>query len=230
MKKLNWKRIIGIFVLITLFFSIVYSVFQVITTPMVVEDGGHNRSDYILMLLQCCLGMLVFWLPSVLEKRLCFDMPNYMEIAYFIFLYCAIYLGEVHDFYYVIPRWDNILHCFSGAMLGAFGFTLVKILNDSEKIHVVLSPAFIALFAFCFAVTVGAMWEIYEFVGDSLFGLNMQKFRLADGTLLVGAEALKDTMGDIIIDSIGAFIVALSGYLSMIGSEKYKEFKKNKKK
>jgi hypothetical protein len=115
-------------------------------------------------------------------------------------------------------------------MLGAFGFSLVKILNDSEKIHVVLSPAFIALFAFCFAVTVGAVWEIYEFAGDSLFGLNMQKFKLADGTLLVGAEALKDTMHDIIIDSIGAFVVSLSGYLSMLGSEKYKEYKKNKQK
>lgn len=231
MKKLNWKRIIGIFVLVMLFFSIVYSVYQIIVTPEVaVVEGAKVKSDYFLMLVQCCLGMIVFWLPSVLEKRLSFDMPNYMEIAYFIFLYCAIYLGEVHNFYYVIPCWDNILHCFSGAMLGAFGFSLVKILNDSEKIYVVLSPAFIALFAFCFAVTVGAVWEIYEFAGDSLFGLNMQKFKLADGTLLVGAEALKDTMHDIIIDSIGAFVVSLSGYLSMLGSEKYKEYKKNKQK
>lgn len=230
MKKINWKKVIGVFVLITLFISIIYSVYQVIVTPGIVVEGEHNRSDYVLMLIQCILGMIVFWLPSVLEKRLSFDIPNYMEIAYFIFLYCAIYLGEVHNFYYVIPNWDNILHCFSGAMLGAFGFTLVRILNDSEKVSVVLSPVFICLFAFCFAVTVGAMWEIYEFTGDSLFGLNMQKFRLADGTELVGSAALKDTMDDIIIDSLGALIVSVSGYISMILNGKYREYKERKSK
>jgi len=221
MKKPNWKRIIGIFVLFTLICSIIYSSIKVITTPLSTTDL-HNKSDYLLMLLQCCLGLVVFWLPSILERKLSFDIPNYMEIAYFIFLYCAIYLGEVQNFYYLIPRWDNILHCFSGAMLGAFGFSLVQILNNSDKVSVVLSPVFIALFAFCFAVTVGAMWEIYEFVGDSLFGLNMQKFRLADGTLLVGAAALKDTMHDIIIDSIGAFIISVWGYISMRFNNKYK--------
>jgi hypothetical protein len=147
-------------------------------------------------------------------------MPDYMTISYFVFLYCAIYLGEVHNFYYVIPYWDNILHSFSGGMLGAFGLSLVNILNKSDKIHLELSPGFICLFAFCFAVMIGAIWEIYEFLGDGLLGLNMQKFKLADGTLLVGHEALKDTMYDIIIDSVSALVVVIIGYLTMFKKDK----------
>ena len=43
----------------------------------------------------------------------------------------------------------------------------------------------------------------------------MQKFMLADGTMLVGREALRDTMKDIIVDSIGAFISSTVGYISI---------------
>lgn len=216
MKKNRAKKIIGIFVLITLILSIVYSIIRIINAPEAgVGDEGHLRSDYILMLLQCLLGLVVLGLPSTLERKWSFEIPNYMAILYFIFLYCAIYLGEVRNFYYIVPHWDTILHAFSGAMLGAFGFTLVTILNDSEKVSVTLSPLFVCLFAFCFALAVGAVWEIYEFTGDSFFGLNMQKFRTADGTLLIGRAALSDTMKDIIIDSVGAFIVVIIGYFTL---------------
>lgn len=226
MKKINFKKSIGIFVFISLFMSIGYSIARIVSAPeslAVPDESTHLRSDYVLMLLQCCLGLLVIGLPSLLERRWSFEIPNYMSILYFIFLYCAIYLGEVRNFYYVVPHWDTILHAFSGAMLGAFGFTLVRIFNDSEKVRVNLSPLFICMFAFCFALSVGALWEIYEFSGDALFGLNMQKFRLADGTELVGHAALGDTMKDIIIDAIGAFIVSVVGYFTLIGKLKYKE-------
>lgn len=229
-KRINWKRAIGIFVFASLFLSIGYSIAKILSAPESVttpDASTHLRSDYVLMLLQCCLGLLVIGLPAALEQKWSFEIPNYMSILYFIFLYCAIYLGEVRNFYYAVPHWDTILHAFSSAMLGAFGFTLVRIFNDSEKVNVALSPLFISLFAFCFALAVGALWEIYEFTGDALFGLNMQKFRLADGTELIGHSALGDTMKDIIIDTIGAFIVSLVGYLTLLGKKKYKE--RNKK-
>ncbi len=218
-KKLNIKKIIGIFVFLSLFFSIGYSIVRIINVPAGTA-AEHQRSDYVLMLLQCLLGLVVIGLPSFLEKKWSFEIPNYMSILYFLFLYCAIYLGEVRNFYYVVPHWDTILHAFSGAMLGAFGFTLVSILNDSSKVKVALSPLFVCLFAFCFAVAVGALWEIYEFTGDSLFGLNMQKFRTADGMLLIGRAALSDTMKDIIIDSVGALVVVAIGYLTMLKRKK----------
>ncbi len=217
-KKMNIKKLIGVFVFLSLLFSIGYAIVRIANTPAVAApgSGAHLRSDYVLMLLQCLLGLIVIGLPSFLEKKWSFEIPNYMCILYFIFLYCAIYLGEVRNFYYVVPHWDTILHAFSGAMLGAFGFTLVSILNDSSKVKVTLSPLFVCLFAFCFAVAVGALWEIYEFAGDGLFGLNMQKFRTAEGNILIGHDALSDTMKDLIIDSVGALLVVVIGYLTML--------------
>ena len=231
-KKVNRKKIIGFIVFISLLFSIGYSILKIITVseaPANANAHTHLRSDYVLMLLQCLLGLIVLGLPRLLERRWSFEIPNYMTTLYFIFLYCAIYLGEVHNFYYVIPHWDDILHAFSGAMLGALGFSLVTILNDSEKTKVSLSPLFVALFAFCFALAAGAVWEVYEFAGDGLFGLNMQKFRLADGTVLSGHAALSDTMYDIIIDALAAFSVSVIGYLSLIGRIKYNKRKTHKK-
>ena len=218
--KQSLRKKTGFVVYITLFVSIIYSVYKIFTTSSVSTDiTGPLRSDYILMLLQCMLGLGVLSLPSLLERKFSFEIPNCMSIAYFVFLYFAIYLGEVRQFYYLIPCWDDILHCFSGAMLGALGFSLVSILNDSKNVKVELNPYFICLFAFCFAIASGAIWEIYEFMGDSLFGLNMQKFRLSDGTLLVGSDALSDTMFDIIIDTVGALVVVIAAALSTKGKK-----------
>ena len=138
----------------------------------------------------------------------------------------------MRDFYYVIPSWDTILHSMSGLMLGFFGFSLVDILNNTNK-RVTLSPFFIAFFAFAFAITVGVIWEVYEFSADGIFGTNMQKYKLQDGTQLIGREALKDTMEDLIVDGGSALVSSVIGYISL----KYKKgwindlrikFKKNK--
>ena len=122
--------------------------------------------------------------PSLIQRRWELTIPNYMFLLYYAFLFCAIFLGEVWDFYHRIPFWDLILHAFSGAMLGALGFSLVSMLNDADNIRFQLSPLFVALFAFCFALAAGTIWEIYEFVVDRILGLNMQKYMLADAGVL----------------------------------------------
>ena len=81
-------------------------------------------------------------------------------------------------------------------MIGALGFSIVTLLNKTEKVPMELSPLFVALFSFCFAVTLGVVWEFYEYTFDGLLGLNMQKFALENGTLLIGRAALADTMMD----------------------------------
>ena len=86
------------------------------------QDGSNFerlKSDYVLMLVQCVLGMVVLLLPSVIARRLKIEIPSGMMILFVIFLYCAIYLGEVRSFYYHIQSWDTVLHWFSGAMIGA---------------------------------------------------------------------------------------------------------------
>lgn len=210
--------ILGTILFITLALSVVYSLVRMLTTadvPLGQDVVANSRSDYTLMLIQCVLGLCVLGLPSLVSHKWKLGIPNFIYIMYYVFLYCAIFLGEVLDFYYLVPHWDTILHFFSGAMLGALGFILVNWLNDSDKVRVSLSPMFISLFAFCFALSCGAMWEIYEFTFDGVLGLNMQKFVAASGDVLAGRAALMDTMKDIIVDALAALMMAFIGYINL---------------
>jgi hypothetical protein len=217
-KKSNAKDVIAWIVFITLCVSILFVTYRLIVMPSrIINETVETRSksDYVLMLVQCMLGLVIFLLPNILMRKKLIFLPDSFLIAYFIFLYCAIYLGEVRNFYHIIPQWDTILHTFSGIMLGMFGFSVVMLLNDIEVANVNLSPLFIAIFAFCFASTLDVIWEIYEFTMDGLLGLNMQKFRMPDGTLLAGHEALRDTLKDLVVDLFGAAGVSVIGFIMM---------------
>ena len=221
-RKINWQKIFSIFVLFSLSASIVFLMISMVLAPVNNIDGEpfiRVKSDYVLMLVQCILGVVAMLMPSFLKKKLKLEIPSSMIFLYTIFLYCAIYLGEVKSFYYQVPHWDTILHTFSGAMLGALGFLFVTLLNKNEKVQMNLSPLFVVDFSFCFAVTLGVFWEIYEFTFDGILGLNMQKFALENGNLLLGRAALTDTMKDLIVDCLGAFIMCIIGYISL----KYKK-------
>lgn len=225
-------RMMGIFLLVTLICSVIYSFVRFLMAPTEPPDDQtftKVKTDYLLMLVQCLLGTLVMMLPSILAKKFKVVVPNTIVILYYIFLYCAIYLGEIHNFYYIIPHWDTVLHAFSGAMLGALGFILVDLLNKDKNIRVSLSPFFVAVFAFCFALAIGSLWEVYEFTFDAILGLNMQKHTTETGVALVGVQALSDTMKDIIVDAASALVVAILGYVSekksrqTVGEEIYKK-------
>jgi hypothetical protein len=204
-------------VLLMLTISIVYAVYMFINAPSGIAQNEYERvkSDYVLMILQCVVGSIIIFLPSKVEHIFHVDIPDLMEIIYFIFLFCAIYLGEVRNFYYRISYWDLILHCFSAAMLGTVGFMIVNILNSSDRINIQLSPFFVALFAFSFAISCGTIWEVYEFVADGLLQTNMQKFITSNGTVLVGRGAIVDTMEDIIVDVLGALAITMIGYFDL---------------
>lgn len=217
-RSISWKKLIGILLFLSLLFSIGYAVACMIRSPSVAPPGDPHakvKSDYTLMLVQCMTAILVMFLPSALERRVRLEIPNYMVVLYFAFLYCAVYLGEVRNFYYAVPHWDTILHGFSGAMLGALGFVLVNLLNDAPNVKMSLSPGFVAFFAFCFALACGAVWEIYEYLMDGLLHMNMQHFAIEDGTPLMGRAALLDTMKDLIVDALGALVIAVIGYFPL---------------
>lgn len=217
-KKAGWTRIIFFAVLFTLAASAVYAAVQLVRAPAGLVEGVDYekvKSDYVLMLLQCGAGTIVMFLPSMVERKLRIEIPGPMYLVFVLFLYAAVYLGEVRSFYYRFESWDSILHTFSGITLGALGFSIVNILNESAGSKVRLSPFFVALFAFCFAATLGVLWEIYEFTADAFLKVNMQKIMLEDGTMLVGREALRDTMTDLIVDCLGALGTSVAGYVSL---------------
>lgn len=215
-KQKRTARNLYIFVMCSFIIPIGYLIVRLITWDGDTLAGGYrSRADYSLMLVQCLLGVIVMHIPSLLAKKFRFHLPMVLYSLYIVFLYCAIFLGEVRSFYYLVPHWDVILHSMSSFMAGLFGVMMIQILNRDEHIVFKLSPFFVAMFSFCFAIAIGSVWEIYEFSFDGLLGLNMQKFLLSDGTPLVGRAALQDTMKDIIVDTIGALIASCIGYIAV---------------
>ena len=217
------REIVAMILFATLIFSVVYSLVRFLLAPEELADGAEFeklKSDYLLMLTQCTLGLAVMMIPTIITRHFKLMVPGVMCILYYVFLYCAIFLGEIFSFYYRIPIWDSILHAMSAAMLSTLGFILVDWLNKDDHVKLSMNPLFVSLFAFSFALMIGTLWEIYEFSFDSILGLNMQKARLENGTPLVGNAALTDTMKDLIIDALAALLVAIIGLFTNLKRKK----------
>ena len=151
-------------------------------------------------MMETLIILSITFLPIVLNARFQVKIPHEFETLAILFICLSLFFGEVLDFYNRYWWWDIVLHTSSGFLLGITGFLLVYVLNEDEAINLDLSPGFISLFAFMFAMGFGAIWEIFEFIMDEVFGLNMQK------------SGLQDTMWDLIVDAIGALIISVLGY------------------
>lgn len=126
-------------------------------------------------LLTCALTEVLFLAPPFIEKSFHLRLPSVMEVAVMIFIFCAEVLGEIGCFYIRFPVWDTMLHTINGFLFAAFGFCLADLLNETPKAKFHLSPPFLALVAFCFSMTIGIIWEFFEFSMDHIFVLDMQK-------------------------------------------------------
>lgn len=122
----------------------------------------------------CVLSLLLFLLPAFLQKQMKIEFPPLFQAIIFGFIYAAEILGEVDHYYVIIPGWDTMLHTINGFLCAAIGFSLIYLLNRGSK-HFNLSPFYLTLVAFCFSMTVGVIWEFFEFTMDQFFALDMQK-------------------------------------------------------
>ena len=68
-----------------------------------------------------------------------------------------------------------MLHTMNGFLAAAIGFCLVDLLNRNGNFSFQLSPVYMAVVAFCFSMTIGVLWEFFEFGMDMIFRLDMQK-------------------------------------------------------
>lgn len=123
----------------------------------------------------CLLVLFLFLLPSVLERRLGISFPSGLQIVIMIHIFAAEILGEIGCYYVRVPWWDTVVHTVWGFLCAAIGYALVDILNRKDSTHFHLSPAFLAVVAFCFSMTIGVLWEFIEFAADRIFMLDMQK-------------------------------------------------------
>lgn len=122
----------------------------------------------------CLLSLLLFTIPTIIEDRLKIKLPSVLESIIYLFIFSAEILGEINNFYGMIPYWDTILHTLNGFLAAGIGFSLIDLLNKNSK-RVKLSPAYVAIVAFCFSMTIGVLWEFFEFGADKYFNLDMQK-------------------------------------------------------
>lgn len=204
-------------VMISFIFSLIY-----VPLRAILDDAYRENTEYKIMIFQTLFGLIIVNLPSFLTKRFMWKIPKAFSVIFMIFLWGAIFAGEVWEFYYRIPLWDDVLHLISSMMAGALGFSLIDILNNDKRHNIVnLSPFFVAVFSVAFAVLIGVLWEIYEYTFDGILGLNMQKFAEEAANTgevlrnLNGRQALEDTMTDLIADTLGATVIATFGYVSL---------------
>lgn len=152
--------------------------------------------------------------PAMLGRHFRVTVPAEFQLLAVLFMFASLFLGEIRRYYDRIWWWDIALHTSSGLLLGLFGFLLIYVLNQNRRIELHLRPGFMALFAFLFAVTVGALWEIFEFAMDYFVGTTMQKPMFGDDS------GLTDTMWDLIVDAIGALLISVFGWWYMKRGER----------
>lgn len=132
--------------------------------------NGNYQSVFL-----CILTILLLVVPSIVQVTLRIEIPTALEIMILIFIFAAEILGEIQEFYLVFPFWDTMLHTINGFLAAAIGLSLVELLNKSKNLTFQLSPFFTVVVGFCFSMTVGVLWEFFEFGMDQLFEMDMQK-------------------------------------------------------
>ena len=127
----------------------------------------------------CFLSLLLFTIPTFIEDKFKIGIPSLLESIIYIFIFSAEILGEINNFYGNIPYWDTMLHTINGFLAAGVGFSLVDLLNENNK-NINLSPLYVALVSFCFSMTIGVVWEFYEYGMDKYLNLDMQKDRIVN--------------------------------------------------
>lgn len=151
---------------------VIYIILRLFVIITLVLQLIHKNYENVFL---CVLTLVLFLLPSFFEKKFKIDMPETLEIVILLFIFSAEILGEIQNFYNVFTNWDTILHTLNGFLCAAIGFSLIDILNRSEKLHWNLSPIFVAIFGFCFSMSIGVLWEFFEYGADKYLGYDMQK-------------------------------------------------------
>ena len=126
----------------------------------------------------CVFTLVLFMIPSFVDKELHIKMPTTLEVIILLFIFSAEILGEIQEYYLIFDHWDAMLHTINGFLMAAIGFSLIDILNENENFSLSLSPIFVAVFAFCFSMTIGVLWEFFEYGMDKTFNMDMQKDRV----------------------------------------------------
>ena len=152
-----------------------YLILRVLVIVCMVAQAMHGNYNNVFL---CALTLILFTIPTFITNKLNIELPSFLEITVYLFIFAAEMLGEIQNFYGIFKHWDTLLHTLNGFLCAAIGFSLVDILNRKEKFHIKMSPWFLSIVAFCFSMTIGVLWEFFEYGMDRYFLLDMQKDRV----------------------------------------------------
>jgi len=198
---------------------------------MVTSLATHTNSPEKMIehIALCVVAILLLHIPVGMYSRLNFHFPPLIHIAIAFFIVAHFVLGEVYRFYDYAFLFDKALHLTAGIVIAVCGLSVVHAFSKTEDGDAKLSPFFLALFSFCFSVTLLTLWEIFEYEVDSLFSTNMQRWQ--DGPLgrAVAVKAARgtgliDTMTDLITGAIGAAIICALGWYGFRKNPDYAKF------
>lgn len=170
----------------------------------------------------CLLSLSLLLVPAFLEKTFKIELPSVLEVSIFLFIFSAEILGEINNFYMIFNNFDSILHTINGFLAASVGFSLVYLLNENSA-SFNLSPLFVTLVAFCFSMTIGVVWEFFEYGMDNVFKLDMQKDEIVDDIYTVKLDpnnsntviSVNDIARTQLLDKDNKLLVEVDGYLDI---------------
>lgn len=200
---------------------LVYLILRMLVIICMILQLIHGNISNALL---CLLSLVLLLLPMFIQNKFEITLPNTLEIIIYLFIFSAEILGEINNFYHLIPYWDTILHTLNGFLATAVGFSLIDLLNkNSKKFN--LSPIYLCLVAFCFSMTIGVLWEFFEYAADKFLLLDMQKDEIVskissvtlDETNSNKAIILKDIEKTVIYNNRGEELMTINGGYLDIG-------------
>lgn len=167
----------------------------------------------------CVLVLVLYMLPRIVQQNFHIELPSALEIIILVLIFAGEILGELRSYFIYFPHWDTLLHTTSGFVSAAFGYSMVDLLNRNKPEHIQLSPIYLALVSFCFSMTVGAIWEFFEFGMDNFFHMDMQKDTVIHAFSSVNldptASNIPVRVEDITDVAVNGTSLGLGGYLDI---------------
>lgn len=197
---INMKKQLNItFFIVVLFFTDFFIMAKILI----------NETNIIKVLIEYTILFLILLLPYILCNKFKYKIPLITYLLYSLIV-LLIYLGEVYDLYFKVSLLDDVIHSLSGISLVTLFFSLL-IDNGYFKNNLIYA----CIFSFSLSLVTLYMWEIFEYINDLLFDSNMQKYMTENSTLLVGRDALKDTMNDLCEGFITSLLMMILCYFSI---------------
>ena len=184
----------------------VFEIVLITTAIFSIISKEWNKFSLVLIAIACII--LPFIITKIANKKNIM-LPSTFQLVVVLFISLTLYFGEIKNFYSIFWWWDLFLHGFFGGYAVIVALYLIQgIIIREKEVTKERCTIFTLIFAFSFSITLGTLWEMFEFLGDYIFKTDMVN------------GGLEDTASDLIIKIIAAFITAIICYYRKFNNQK----------